>query len=225
MSGSPQLFGASARPAKRASFAASAFPGNESPAPSTPPPAQVPAARPQAPGTPTAPATVQPQNPAVMPQMGIDFGGTNDAAMDDWLNMQAGMLDYPRHPKSGHFLTGPYKNKTPGQVREILIQNYRAGVRNPVSGPGSGAGEGGGLRTGTMTGKNPFTPDDVWRKMTQPGQIARPASSLSPKPAPALSPAVAPDPGTAPAPATTAAVKPPTAPVRPTNPAEKPEAT
>jgi hypothetical protein len=133
---------------------------------------------------------VRPQNPAEppMPATGVDFGGTNDPQMNEWLNQQAGMLDFPRHPKTGHFLAGPFKRKTPGQVREQLIQDYRAGRRSPVAGHGSGAGEGGGLRTGTMTGKSSFTPDDVWRNMTKPGQIARPASTL-PGSSNALSPA------------------------------------
>lgn len=171
------------------SFGAAAFKDDAlNPAASTPPPQQAPAARPAQPGAPNV--AVQPQNPAepAAPQTGVDFGGSNDPAMNAWLNQQGAALMYPRHPKSGHYLTGPFKNQTPGQAREKLITDYRAGRRGGVN---AGAGPGGGLKTGTMTGQNPFTPDDVWKNMTKPGQIARPASTMAPRGADALSPASA----------------------------------
>src|SRR5215207_9772442 len=70
-----------------------------------------PAARPAQPGATNV--AVQPQNPAEppAPATGVDFGGSNDPQMNAWLNSQAGHLDYPRHPKGGHFLTGPFKGK------------------------------------------------------------------------------------------------------------------
>ena len=138
-------------------------------------------------------------NPAAQPDPKPDmFGGTNDPAMNEWLNTQQGLLDYPRHPRLDYFLTGPFKGKTPGQVREKLIGDYRSGSRQGYGQPA------GGLQSPTMTGKNSLTPDAEWQEKFKPRGIATPqASPASPVQSAGMTMAkagaVAPKPAAAPA--------------------------
>ncbi len=127
----------------------------------------------------TAPAAARPAvtSPAAPEPSPNDMGGTKDPALNEYLNQVGNTMGGAKHPRFGTFLTGSFKGKTPGQMREQLVTEYQSGRRRDVGGGNNGAA--GGVQGATMTGgPSSFTPTAQWNSMTKPRGIATPAPAI-----------------------------------------------
>ena len=74
--------------------------------------------------------------PTLSPARGVDYGGTNNDALNEHLNTNLNLHGGPVHPALGTYLGGKYRGKTPGQAREIETQNFHGGARAEGGGIG-----------------------------------------------------------------------------------------